>query len=125
MLTAAHLTLNASGRVLQANAGAGRLWQTEVAKLAGMPLPSLFCFEIVSADPEWAEAQWDVLLSAAQDRTITLQAQPFEPGPVDVQLRLEAAAGGRRGLLCHRHPDRRRAQGVVAPGDRGGATCPS
>ncbi len=94
MSAVAHLTLNSSGRILQASAGAGRLWQTEVGKLAGMPLPSLFCFEIVSADPEWAEAQWDVLLSGAQDRTITLQAQPFESGPVDVQLRLETAAGG-------------------------------
>lgn len=90
----AQLALNAKGHIVQAGAGAGRLWQTDPAKLAGMPLPTLFSFEIVSADPEWAEAQWDVLLASALDRSISLEAQPFESGPTKVLLRIETAAGG-------------------------------
>lgn len=91
---AAQLALNARGHVLHAGAGAGRLWQTDPAKLAGVPLSTLFSFEIVSADPEWAEAQWDVLLTSSLERSIPLEAQPFESGPVKVHLRIEAAAGG-------------------------------
>ncbi|HEY0946414.1 MAG TPA: ATP-binding protein [Opitutaceae bacterium] len=93
--TPALLTLDAGGRVLHASAAAGALWQVDPARLAGTAFPNLFAFEIVSQDPTWTEAQWEVLVASALDKSIPLQAQPFESGPLPVRLHLETAGGDR------------------------------
>lgn len=81
--------------MLHASAAAGALWQVDPARLAGTVFPNLFAFEITSQDPTWIEAQWEVLVASALDKVISLQAQPFESGPLPVRLHLETAGGDR------------------------------
>jgi PAS domain S-box-containing protein len=91
---AALLVLDASGTVRAANDAAGRLWQTAPADLAGQLVVSLFAFEVTSSDPGWRESQWEVLVATSLGRSLTLQAQPFEPvPPIDVRIQLQAAHG--------------------------------
>ncbi len=86
--------LDATGTIRAANDAAGRLWQTAPADLAGQLVVSLFAFEITSSDPGWRESQWEVLIATSLGRSLTLQAQPFEPVPAfDVRIELQAAHG--------------------------------
>ena len=74
-------TLDRSGTILSANAGAGNFWQTESTELVGKPFVSLFAFEVTSDDPDMLEAQWDVLCSSAVEQRIPLAIQLVEGGP--------------------------------------------
>ena len=86
-------TLDAQGRVLLANDVAGQLWSADPRELAGRSFPQLFAFEIVSSDPAFLEAQWEVIASSVGTPGLTLSAQPLVGAPVEVRLRLEAANG--------------------------------
>jgi PAS domain S-box-containing protein len=46
---------------------------------------------VVSNEPDWLEAQWDVLLSAGLEQALPLNAQPREGAPRPVRIRLEKA----------------------------------
>ena len=66
--------LDERGRIASANASARQLWQTGDKELIGEAFVSLFVFEIVSTDPEFLEAQWEVVLASALDRVMPLTA---------------------------------------------------
>ncbi|HWA10319.1 MAG TPA: PAS domain-containing protein [Opitutaceae bacterium] len=83
------LFLDASGRIVAANSSARALWQAADAELVGEHFAGLFAFEVVSNEPDWLEAQWDVLLAAALEQPIPLKAQPREGAPCEVRVRLE------------------------------------
>jgi two-component system, cell cycle sensor histidine kinase and response regulator CckA len=94
------LTLDDRGRVLQANAQAGLLWQTEPSRLMGRAFPQLFLFEIVSTDARFLEAQWEVIAATARDQAIPLATQPFAGDPCNVHVRLEPTAGEPSGFFA-------------------------
>ena len=85
--------LDTSGIVRSASEAAGAFWQTSPASLLGQPIANLFVFEVTSQDEGWAEAQWEAILSAALNRSLPLQAQPFESAPVNAVLEIQPAHG--------------------------------
>ncbi len=92
---AAALLLDDSGRVTFAAEAARTLWQAREPEIVGEAFSNLFYFEVVSDEPGWLEAQWEVILATALNRTATLSAQPREGAPRDVLVRLvRLAAGG-------------------------------
>ncbi len=104
---AALLVLDTAGVVRSANDAAGRLWQTAAADLVGQLVVSLFAFEVTSADPDWRESQWEVLIATSLGRPLKLQAQPFEPVPaVDVRIELQAAQGSDAAFFARVEPVR-------------------
>jgi PAS domain S-box-containing protein len=88
------VALDASGRVTGVNSSAHALWQASEPELLGEAFAALFAFEIVSHDPDFLEAQWEVLLASALDRDTSLSAQPREGPSREVRVRLEKASGG-------------------------------
>jgi PAS domain S-box-containing protein len=96
--------LDSAGRVTTANSSARKLWQTGENELVGDAFASLFAFEVVSSDPEFLEAQWDVLLASALDRGASLNAQPREGAPFEVRVRLEKIIGGVAGYIATIQP---------------------
>lgn len=111
------LILDASGRVAGANRGAESLWRRPAAGIVGQPFATLLAFEITSQDPDFLEAQWDVLLSTALDRETRVQVQPGEGPPVDVRLRLEAQAGPAAGYFVSILPPEVSPAGIAGPAD--------
>src|SRR6187455_1166473 len=87
------VTLDGGGRILAANRSAQELWQEPEGRLPGRSFAELFAFEVVSREPDFLAAQWDVLLAGALDREILLQAQPHDGAPRPVQVRIETASG--------------------------------
>ncbi len=87
----ATLCIDATGKITAANKSALALWQAAETELVGEAFAGLFAFEIVSQEPDWLTAQWEVLVAAAIDTWIPLKALPREGAPVDVRVRLEAA----------------------------------
>jgi two-component system, cell cycle sensor histidine kinase and response regulator CckA len=87
------LVTDRTGRITGANAAARALWQTGDGELVGEHFASLFAFEVTSNDPEFLEAQWDVLLASAAERPMPLQAQPREQAPRDVRVQLQPLVG--------------------------------
>jgi PAS domain S-box-containing protein len=87
------LTLDANGRITLANATARQLWQAGETELIGEAFPNLFFFEITSREPDWIEAQWEVLLAATLNQTVTLTAQPHESARREVTVRIEKIPG--------------------------------
>ena len=118
------LTLDRAGKILHASQAAGTFWQVAPERLSGTPFPTLFAFEVVSQAPDWLEAQWEVLLASSLDRPLPLEAQPFESGPVSIQLRLEPAAGGDAAYyaIITRSPPAQAAMAAETPA--GGADRP-
>ncbi len=96
--------LDAAGRVTGANTSARLLWQTGERELIGEAFASLFAFEVVSNDPEFLEAQWDVVLASALDRFTPLTAQPREGAPRDVRVRIEKCLGATPGYFATVQP---------------------
>ena len=94
------LWLDATGRITAANPSARALWQTAETELVGEPFVTLFAFEIVSREADWLEAQWEVLVSAATEQSISLQAQPREGAPRPVRVRLEKALAATPGYFA-------------------------
>ncbi len=116
------LVLDGKGRVTAANASARALWQTGEGELVGDAFASLFAFEVTSTDPEFLEAQWDVLLASALDRPTTLSAQPREQAPREVRVRLEPLVGA-EGYVATIQPPAA-APAVTSPASAGGASEP-
>jgi two-component system, cell cycle sensor histidine kinase and response regulator CckA len=85
--------LDQKGRLTGANATSSALWQLAGSEMVGTSFASLFAFEVTSADPEFLDAQWEVLLTTALDRPAVVQVQPREQAPRDVLLRIERLAG--------------------------------
>ena len=90
---AAVLFLDANGRISAANTSARQLWQTGENELIGEAFATLFAFEVVSNDPEFLEAQWEVVLASALDRSTTFSIQPREGAPRDMRVRIERTVG--------------------------------
>ncbi|HXA80151.1 MAG TPA: PAS domain-containing protein, partial [Opitutaceae bacterium] len=88
------LMLDAAGRITLASAAARQLWQAGETELVGEAFPNLFFFEVTSREPDWLEAQWEVLLAAALDKAVALTAQPHESAHREVTVRLEKIPGG-------------------------------
>ena len=97
------LVLAANGRVLAANSTARQLWQTGESELIGDPFASLFSFEVVSNDPEFIQAQWEVLLAGLGHHTL-LTAQPREGAPREVRVRIEQQIGGSAAYIATVQP---------------------
>jgi two-component system, cell cycle sensor histidine kinase and response regulator CckA len=87
------LVLDRTGRVTAANASAQALWQTADGELVGEHFASLFAFEVTSNDPEFLEAQWDVVLASATQRPAALNAQPREQAPREVRVQIQPMVG--------------------------------
>ncbi len=98
------VVLDAAGKITAANASARRLWQTGETELVGEAFASLFAFEVVSTDPEFLEAQWDVVLASTLDRSSTLTAQPREGAPCEVRVRLEKPLANAPGFIATIQP---------------------
>jgi PAS domain S-box-containing protein len=113
------LVLDGAGRIASANTTARRLWQTAEGEFAGEAFASLFAFEVTSSDPEFLEAQWDVLLASALDRDAILAAQPREGAPREVRVRLEKVVGPAGGYIAAVQPPRAEiaAAGPATAGD--------
>ena len=71
------LVLSGDGRVSSTNATASELWAAGATELIGESFASLFAFEVVSTDPEFIQAQWEVLLAGVGRETV-LTTQPRE-----------------------------------------------
>ena len=108
------LLLDGEGRVVAANSTARQLWQTGQNELIGDAFASLFSFEVVSNDPEFMQAQWEVLL-AGLDRETVLTAQPREGPLCEVRVRLEKQLGGSSGFVATVQPATAVASTAVDP----------
>lgn len=96
------LALSETGQIVSANAAAGNLWVRNPAELIGRPFVSLFAFEIVSDDPDFLEAQWEIVQSTAVAQQLALSIKLHENAtPIDVRVELEAAAGNGFGWIAH------------------------
>jgi two-component system, cell cycle sensor histidine kinase and response regulator CckA len=94
------LLLDAAGKVTGSNSAARHLWQMNDDELIGEFFPRLIQFEIVSSEPDWAQAQWEVLLESTLDQSAAVTAQPRDGSPVDVLMRLEKLPGAEQGYLA-------------------------
>jgi PAS domain S-box-containing protein len=109
------LVLDPAGRVTAANDTARRLWQAGNSELVGMAFAGLFAFEVVSSDPEFIEAQWEVLLASTLDRATQLTVQLHESAPRAMRVRLEKISGPAPGYIATVRPSR--SQAAPAPVD--------
>ena len=89
---AAVFILDAAGRITTASAAAHALCQTGGEGLLGTPFASLFVFEVVSDEPGWLAAQWEVLLGATLDQATLLQVHTRDGATRNVHVRLEPLA---------------------------------
>jgi two-component system, cell cycle sensor histidine kinase and response regulator CckA len=96
--------LDAGGKITAANESARKLWQVAEGELIGEQFASQFAFEVVSNDPEFLEAQWDVVLAGALNRDAVLSAQPREGAPHEVRVRLEKNLGTASGYVATLQP---------------------
>ncbi len=83
------LVLAADGRIVLANQAACTLWQAAERDLVGDSLPNLFVFDVTSREPDWLQAQWEVLLAATEAQAVMLPLQPKKSAAFDILLRLE------------------------------------
>ncbi|HVT72756.1 MAG TPA: ATP-binding protein [Lacunisphaera sp.] len=83
------LVLDNDGRILVASAAARTLLQAGTTELVDDFFPNLFAFEVTSREPGWVESQWEVLLSAALDQSISLKLQPKEAAAIDCLVHIE------------------------------------
>ena len=116
------MAINGKGRITAANASAAALWQLPANELLDQAFASLFQFEVTSNDPEFLEAQWDVLVGSALNQTMPLTAQPRDGAPRDVRLRLEQSSTD--GYLATIQPPAALAKPTATTGaldDRGAA----
>ena len=91
------LVLAADGRIAAASPSAQAFWQTGRGELLGEAFVSLFVFEVVSTEPDFVQAQWEVVLAGALAGTIDLVAQPHEGAPQSVRVRIEQSLGAAGG----------------------------
>ncbi|MGA3006530.1 MAG: PAS domain-containing protein [Opitutaceae bacterium] len=98
------LILEAAGRITLASTAAHHLWQASDTELIGEAFSNLFFFEVTSREPDWLEAQWEVLLAATLDQAVTLTAQPHESARREVTVHLERIPGDPPSYLAHVTP---------------------
>jgi two-component system, cell cycle sensor histidine kinase and response regulator CckA len=115
------LVLDDAGRIVATNGSARALWQTGEGELVGESFASLFAFEITSNDPDFLEAQWDVLLASTLNRTSPLTAQPREGAPQEVRVRLEKPTGAVSGYIATVQPPPVAAVASPESGDKNAA----
>ncbi|HUR58960.1 MAG TPA: PAS domain-containing protein, partial [Opitutaceae bacterium] len=113
------LVLDGTGRIASANASARKLWQVADHELVGEHFVSQFAFEVVSNDPDFLEAQWEVLVASSLDRFAILSAQPREGAPRPVRVRLEKTTGNPAGYIATAQPP------AAAPAAKEGAEDPA
>jgi two-component system cell cycle sensor histidine kinase/response regulator CckA len=92
--------LDSTGRVIAANSSARILWQAGERELIGEHFASLIQFEVLSDEPDWLDAQWEVLLANTVDKSSLLTAQPREGAPREVLVRLEKTIGPAAGYVA-------------------------
>jgi hypothetical protein len=98
----AWLWLSREGIIAGCTPAARVLGIADPAGLVGTALVGHLAWDITSQDPDWQQAQWEVLLAAAADQGLKVAAQ-LAPD-VELLLRLEPAAGARRRILRHARP---------------------
>jgi PAS domain S-box-containing protein len=74
------------------------------AELVGESFATLFAFEVVSNDPEFIQAQWEVLLSGLGRETV-LAVRPREGAAREVRVRIEKQLGGAAGYIATCQPN--------------------
>ncbi len=89
---AAVFILDANGLITTASAAAHTLWESAGEGLLGTPFASLFVFEVVSDEPGWLAAQWEVLLGATLDQATELQIHTRSGSTRNVRVRIEPLA---------------------------------
>ncbi|MCR6657521.1 MAG: PAS domain-containing protein [Opitutus sp.] len=89
---AAVFILDANGLITTASAAAHTLWETAGEGLLGTPFANLFVFEVVSDEPGWLAAQWEVLLGATLDQATELQIHTRGGSTRNVRVRIEPLA---------------------------------
>jgi two-component system cell cycle sensor histidine kinase/response regulator CckA len=95
--------LDPTGRITAANKSAGVLLPS--ASLVGEHFASLFAFEVVSTDPEFLEAQWEVILGSASERPTQLSLRSDSgDSPREVRVRIEKATGSTTGYIATLQP---------------------
>ncbi len=112
------LVLDANGKVEVASESARQLWQAGENELVGDLLPNLFVFDIIAQDPDWVQAQWEVLVAAAATQPVPLKLSPREAAPFDVEVRIEKAAGATARYLAHIRVPQLEALAAAGPSER-------
>jgi two-component system cell cycle sensor histidine kinase/response regulator CckA len=93
-------TLDASGVIASASAGAEQFWQASGGQLAGREFVSLFRFEVGNApDAARHSLQWQLFLATALNRTIACAAR-VAAGSCDVVVRIEENCGESGGYFA-------------------------
>jgi PAS domain S-box-containing protein len=92
--------LDPSGIILSANASARRLWLASESKLIGASFASLFTLEVRSADPALLQAQWNVIVASALDRSAPFTPQPRDSSAREMRVRLEKIVGPVPGYIA-------------------------
>jgi two-component system, cell cycle sensor histidine kinase and response regulator CckA len=98
------LLLDGSGLITAANAAALSLWRPGDAGFAGENFANLIQFDIVSSDPGWLEAQWEVLLANSLDQTTLLTVRPSDGAPCEALVRIEKINGAAGGYMVTVQP---------------------
>ncbi|WP_138223325.1 PAS domain-containing hybrid sensor histidine kinase/response regulator [Nibricoccus aquaticus] len=94
-------TLDASGVIVSASAGAENFWQAEAAQLAGRAFVDLFRFEVGNApDAARHSLQWELFLATALNRAITCAARLADSSSCDVVVRVEENRGEAGGYFA-------------------------
>ncbi|HNC23577.1 MAG TPA: ATP-binding protein [Opitutaceae bacterium] len=88
------LVLDEAGRVTAANASAAALWGRPAAELAGTAFAGLLSFEVTSNEPDWLEAQWEIVVATALDQSARLAILPQGGATRDMIIRLEKNLAG-------------------------------
>ena len=94
----AWLWLSREGIIAGCTPAARVLGIADPAGLVGTALVGHLAWDITSQDPDWQQAQWEVLLAAAADQGLKVAAQ-LAPD-VELLLRLEPAAGPAGGYFA-------------------------
>jgi two-component system cell cycle sensor histidine kinase/response regulator CckA len=94
-------TLDSSGIVASASAGAENFWQQESPQLAGRPFVNLFRFDVGSApDAARHSLQWELFLATSLNRTVACAARVSDAVSCDVIVRIEENRGETGGYFA-------------------------
>ncbi|MEO7411754.1 MAG: PAS domain-containing protein [Opitutaceae bacterium] len=87
--SSAILLLDLDGKITGANSAARHLWMMSDDELIGECFARLIQFDVVSNDPEFVQAQWEVLLENILNQSTSLTAQPRDGLALEALVRLE------------------------------------
>lgn len=89
------LVVDAAGSVVASNSSAREVWHATSRSLVNLPVVRLLGSGDGVAEPSFAEVQWQVLRSAALDRSLVVLVRPVDGAhPFSMRLCLERAHGG-------------------------------